>query len=129
MVPNAPVEQTGTVTGRVINVYTGYGLYNARVSINGTSLYTYSDRNGYFTLDNVPAGDQTLTISLYGYRTVSGNIPVNVGRTTNVTVRLTPNSYYYKLDDETEDKPITDTPIIDIPIIELPVIENPVEAK
>jgi TonB-dependent receptor len=52
--PNSPA--TGTVEGRVANSDTGEFLELARVTVEGTSLETFTDATGRYRLTNVPPG-------------------------------------------------------------------------
>ena len=54
---------TGTVEGRVFNSRTGQYLENARVTIDGTPIETFTDAGGEYKLYNVPAG--SLTVRAY----------------------------------------------------------------
>lgn len=85
------VAQTGTVTGRAIDTY-GYGVENARVSVGGRTAY--SDRNGYFTVYDVPAGQQYMVVSATGYYSASGYVNVIAGGTINIQATLQRSSYY-----------------------------------
>jgi iron complex outermembrane receptor protein len=46
----------GTIEGRVFNPGTGEYLENARITIEGTTLETFTDSSGQYRLTNVPAG-------------------------------------------------------------------------
>src|SRR5688500_18844134 len=47
---------TGSISGRVQNEATGQYLNNARVTIKGTDLSTFTDETGMFRIGGVPAG-------------------------------------------------------------------------
>jgi TonB-dependent receptor len=66
----------GTVTGRVTDAATKLALSGARVSVAGTSLRTYADQSGDYTLFNVPAGVQTLEFGYVGYGDASQSATV-----------------------------------------------------
>jgi TonB-dependent receptor len=51
---------TGTVEGRVSNADTGEFLELARVTVEGTSLETFTDTTGRYRLTNIPAGTATI---------------------------------------------------------------------
>ena len=69
---------TGTIEGRVLNADNGRFLTNARVSIAGTNLETFTDSLGQYHLTGAPAGDVRLTAFYTGLRTQE------------LTVKLTP---------------------------------------
>ncbi len=47
---------TGTVEGRVFNPGTGEYIENARITVEGTALETFTDASGQYRLAGVPAG-------------------------------------------------------------------------
>jgi TonB-dependent receptor len=49
-------SSTGTIEGRVFNPGTGEFIENARITIEGTSLETFTDTSGQYRITNVPAG-------------------------------------------------------------------------
>ncbi len=61
------------VTGRVIGS-AGEPITSASVSVQGTTLGTYTAEDGRFTLANVPGGAQVLVVRRLGYRRV--NLPI-----------------------------------------------------
>ncbi len=63
---HAQPAATGIVTGRVQNAVTGDSLNNARVSVKGTNLVTFTDEGGHYVLDKVPAGPVTLRVFFTG---------------------------------------------------------------
>ena len=52
----ALARETGTITGRVQNGETGLYLNNARVSLKGTGVLTFTDQTGTYRLVGVPKG-------------------------------------------------------------------------
>ncbi|MEI7934960.1 MAG: carboxypeptidase-like regulatory domain-containing protein, partial [Chlorobiaceae bacterium] len=62
---------TGTVKGKVIDKADGEGVYGASVTIAGTTIGTATDLNGNFTLQNVPAKSQKVSVSIVGYAPAS----------------------------------------------------------
>ena len=59
-----------TIRGSVLDEDTGYPLVGATVVISGTDpvVGTTTDANGWFTLNNVAIGRQTLEVSFLGYQ-------------------------------------------------------------
>src|SRR5215510_3614474 len=58
-----------TIKGRVIAAGSGQPLPGSSVFITNTSKGTTADKNGYFELNDVPAGKHELIISGIGYET------------------------------------------------------------
>lgn len=84
------VQDYGQVTGRVLDAMTNRPIPGALVSVG--SLYTSSaDARGAFTLERVPAGDQTVTARAPGYSTGEGDVTVLKDHTVSVGyVRIVP---------------------------------------
>ena len=61
--------QTGTVTGAITHAVTGQPIIGAVVSVEGTGLTTRSGPGGRYSMVNVPAGEQHLTVTRIGYLT------------------------------------------------------------
>ncbi len=79
---------TGTVKGKIIDKSDGEGVFGASVTIAGTTLGTATDMNGNFTLQNVPAKQQKVFISIVGYAPASQTLTVTSGETTMVNLQL-----------------------------------------
>lgn len=78
---NWVMAQTGNISGRVIDD-TNQPLPGATVLLKGTSISASTDVNGYFKLQKIPTGTQTLVITFLGFEKfeeiVNANNPVNV---------------------------------------------------
>jgi len=62
----AAVAASGTISGRVINPATGAYLEGARITAEGTALETFTDADGAYRLDGVPAGDVRIRVFYTG---------------------------------------------------------------
>lgn len=74
--------QMGDVKGRILSDKTGEALANARIVLkSGSYEYTrtYTNNNGYYTLNNVTKGDYTMEISADHYLNMYTNIKVEEG--------------------------------------------------
>lgn len=76
---HAQSQQTGSISGRVLNEATGEYLRNAQVSVAGTSISTLAGQGGYFQLTNVPAGEVTLVVTYTGLEPVQKTVTVVSG--------------------------------------------------
>ncbi|GAC1355319.1 MAG: hypothetical protein NVSMB31_15730 [Vulcanimicrobiaceae bacterium] len=84
------VQEYGSVTGRVIDAKTNQPVNTALVAI-GTTVTATTDTQGAFTLNTVPAGTQTVTVSAGGYTTSSVDVKVRKDQTTQMDyIKLTP---------------------------------------
>ncbi len=66
-----------TVTGTVTDESTGEALIGASVFVKGTSTGTVTDWDGSFTLQDVPSGSQSISISYVGYETTTRTVNVS----------------------------------------------------
>jgi len=78
----------GIIKGKIIDKADGEGVYGASVTIAGTTIGTATDMNGNFTLQNVPAKSQKISVSIVGYAPASQVITVNEGQTAVVNLQL-----------------------------------------
>ena len=95
---SAPAERragattAGVVQGKVIDKESGKALPGAQVLVEGTTLDASTDKDGNFTITNVPPGDRRLRVRRIGYNPAS--IPVEQetkGNEAANTVALTPS--------------------------------------
>jgi TonB-dependent SusC/RagA subfamily outer membrane receptor len=82
--------QTGSVTGRVVIEDTGAPMPSAQVFIVGTSRGSLTNSAGRFTIDQVPAGQIQVGVTVLGYAPVTRSVTVTAGAaaTVNVSLRL-----------------------------------------
>jgi iron complex outermembrane receptor protein len=80
--------QTGSVSGSILS---GQSLpvEFASVTLKGTSLGSPTNERGKFQIDNVPAGNHTLVVSIIGYKTASQSIAVVANENISVSIQLT----------------------------------------
>ncbi|HWA10988.1 MAG TPA: TonB-dependent receptor [Opitutaceae bacterium] len=84
----AQTDAVGNLAGRVTDSTTRLALSGARVSVDGTSLATYTDQGGAFVLTNVPAGPHTVAVSYVGYQDFQRTTIVTAGQTANLEVAV-----------------------------------------
>ena len=86
---SAQAAATGTITGRVLNRTDGKYLNNARVTVKGTSVQSFTDDDGTFRLSNVPSGSVTIRVFFTGLEEKEINVVVTPGQTTQQDFELT----------------------------------------
>ncbi len=69
----------GTIEGRVSNARSGDFVENARITVEGTSLETFSDSAGVYRLTNVPAGPARVTAFFSGMPPWTTSVQVTAG--------------------------------------------------
>ena len=88
--PNQSAAQpTGTVTGRVQNPISGRYLINAKVSVQGTGLYTLTDETGSYLLVNVPAGQIVVEVFYTGLDKQQISLTLGAGQSVEQDVSMT----------------------------------------
>ncbi len=85
----ALAQESGTITGIVIDAETGMPLTHCALQIEGTALGAVSDAEGKFALPNVPLRKYTLVASFIGYARQRVRVEVQQPET-HVRIRLTP---------------------------------------
>src|SRR4051812_31896907 len=81
---------TGTIEGRVSNPSTGGTLEGAHITIEGTSLETFTDSDGYFRIQ-VPAGTARLRAFFSGFPSTTANVTVAAGQNVQQDFQLAPS--------------------------------------
>lgn len=85
----AKAQDTGTLTGTVVDAETEQMLESAQVFIAALNLGTLTDADGRFTLPGVPAGTHEVGIEILGYGDAAETVTVSTGETATVEFRLT----------------------------------------
>ena len=90
-----------TIKGRVTTIDDQYGAVGATVMVVGTTIGTYCDLDGNFSI-NVPEGKNKLKISYIGYNSQIHTVKTGVEINVVLTEDYYPSSYYQnKLDTRT----------------------------
>ncbi len=91
LLPLSPLaaQNTGTVTGMVVDAVSGRPLGGAQVSVPGTGRGGLADSNGRFLIVNVPVGEQTVEVQLIGYERAEQTVTVSDGQVAQVTFNIT----------------------------------------
>jgi len=79
---------TGTIKGRITDKADGEGVYGASVTVSGTTIGTATDLDGNFTLQNVPAASQKISVSIIGYGSASQAVSVTADQTATADITL-----------------------------------------
>ncbi|WNJ16594.1 TonB-dependent receptor [Pontibacter sp. G13] len=73
----------GTIQGKLVDGATEDALLGARVSVEGTTTGAISDETGFFSL-KLKAGSYVLNISYIGFQTISQEVTIESGKTTDL---------------------------------------------
>lgn len=82
-------QQTGVVTGQVVNGRTLQPMAVVQVDIPDLQIGGLTQANGRFLLLNVPAGAYSLRVNRLGFRSITVQIQVTAGGTTEIAIDLT----------------------------------------
>jgi hypothetical protein len=79
----------GKISGRVVDSATNDPLIGVNIIVEGTSIGTSTDQDGYFILLNVSPGTYRVVAQMIGYaETLQENVRVSTNRTTNADFTL-----------------------------------------
>ncbi len=82
-------QSTGKVQGRVVDEATGAPIGGASVTVAGTTIGNLTNDQGYYFLNEVPAGLQTIRAEFIGYRAVEvEDERILAGQTTTLNFSL-----------------------------------------
>src|SRR5882762_9095800 len=86
-----PVQaQRGSVTGQVTDKSNQQAVTGASVLVVGTNLQGRTNRDGRYTITNVPAGQYQVQVRLIGYATATNPVSVTAGQIATADFALTP---------------------------------------
>jgi TonB-dependent receptor len=86
--PLAAQVATGTIEGRVFNPASGAYVERVRLTVAGTALETFSDADGNFRLDGVPAGSAQLNAFRTGLAPSTTTVAVVAGSVATHSINL-----------------------------------------
>jgi len=78
----------GTIEGRVASGHQGGYLEKVRLTLDGTTLETFTDADGFYRLPNVPAGPRTLRAFFTGLRVQANAVTVAAGQIVRLDITL-----------------------------------------
>ncbi|MFN3821350.1 MAG: carboxypeptidase regulatory-like domain-containing protein, partial [bacterium] len=85
-----PYTRYGAIEGWVTDAATGMPLSSVRLMVDGTGLFSLTDRDGYFFLPQVPMGTHSVTaFRLFYNRTTQDAVEVRENETTSLEFALT----------------------------------------
>ncbi len=86
-------QQTGSISGRVVDKSNNEPLVGANVMIVGTTLGAISDLDGYFSIKQVPSGTYQVKFSYISFQGVTvDKVTVSAGRESKLNVMLVPST-------------------------------------
>ncbi|MGB9735284.1 MAG: TonB-dependent receptor [bacterium] len=89
------VAFAGSISGVVIDAYTNIPIKEAKVQLNSNAriiMKTVTNKDGMFSIENIPAGDYTFSVIRDGYEPVEKKITLNVTGNLKFNIQLVPVS-------------------------------------
>ncbi|MBK6292633.1 MAG: TonB-dependent receptor [Ignavibacteria bacterium] len=83
-----PDPDKGAVNGFIEDTTSKETLVGATVTVKGTKLGAYTNKSGYFSISNIPAGDQTIVISSIGYLRKELKVRIEAGSSVKLRVQM-----------------------------------------
>ncbi len=81
---------SATIKGRIVS-FKNEPLPDVSITLQNTTLGSVTNRDGYFTISNVPPGNYVIVASSTGYAATSKKIKVEAGKTANLDLQLSEN--------------------------------------
>lgn len=82
------ISQTGSVNGYIFDKETGLKIQSGDVFIENTQFNTQSDEEGYYKINDIPAGNYFLIFSYAGYKIIKQEIKIKSGTTAVLNIEL-----------------------------------------
>lgn len=89
------MQQTGTITGTIVEARTGAALAAVLVKVQSTGQQALSNGDGRFEIKDVPADSQTLVVSVVGYGLVRRDVIVDGTNAVDVTIPVAEGASTY----------------------------------
>lgn len=84
----AEADSVATLVGQVVSAMTGGPLPSAKVVLKNAGRGAVTDTTGEFAIPDVPAGNDTVRVSLIGFASEQVPLRLKPGHTTRVTLML-----------------------------------------
>jgi TonB-linked SusC/RagA family outer membrane protein len=84
----ALAQQTGTVSGTVVDGANNQPLPGVNVIVQGTTIGSTTDGNGRYAIPNAPVGERAIRASFIGYQTAEQRVTVVAGQTVTANFTL-----------------------------------------
>lgn len=85
-----PGKATASIVGQVIESETTETLAGVRITINGTDMFTYTDKDGHFEFTNLPEGKIELSLSLVSFEKNTQELIAHANEKSEVIIPMTP---------------------------------------
>ncbi len=93
----ASPKKTITISGDIVAASDGTPVDFASILVSPSQLYSMSDKDGSFSIGNVPVGKITLTVQAYGMERIDTTFVATAGK--DVTLKLSLKEVSFRLED------------------------------
>lgn len=85
-------ENGATLYGYVQDAASKETLISATISMKAVRRGAFTNKNGYFSINNIPPGKYTVTVSFLGYKQLERDITLEQNESKKITFSLTPDA-------------------------------------
>ena len=82
-----------TVRGGIISEEDGSPVDFASILLSPSNMYSMTDKDGRFSIENVPSGEITLSVEFFGMEKVDTTFTAMAGETVNLNLKMRPVSF------------------------------------
>ncbi len=93
-IPLSALQETGSLTGRVIMEGTRESIPSANVYFRGVHIGASTNAEGYYSIDRIPPGTYSIIVSAIGYTTLQDEITIVAGERKTKTFELRQTVYH-----------------------------------
>lgn len=86
--PSISTVETCSVKGYVTDADTKEALQGVTVKISGTTIGTFTDKRGYYEINNLRPGKYSVVASYVGYAAVAKEITLSLGKTVEINFQM-----------------------------------------
>lgn len=83
-----PDPDKGAINGFIEDTTSKETLVGATVTIKGTKLGAYTNKSGYFSIANIPLGEQTVVVTSIGYIRKEVKVRIEAGSSVKLRVQM-----------------------------------------
>lgn len=87
-------QQTGTITGTVLDAATAYPIPGARIEIVALGRAVVSQEGGRFVMGGVPVGTHEIRVEMLGHVDLTQTVTVTAGGSVEVELRMEPDAFH-----------------------------------
>ena len=84
----APAQAQGAIQGQVVDAASRRPLSDAQVLVAGAGIGQLTNASGGFLLQDVPAGERTVRVTLIGYAEIERTVAVTAGETARLEIEM-----------------------------------------